>query len=56
MGIEHMEVCEADEAEMWTVYGRHANGEAVAICDCVSQMDAESVEALLNWMLRPDES
>lgn len=46
-----VEVCEASEAQFWTVYGlTHPNDEHYAICDCPAVEYADQVAlALMAW-------
>jgi len=46
----HVNVCDPDRAEFWTVYGRIQSGEileAVALFDCLDRIDAERALSLL---------
>ncbi len=46
--------CEPDEAEFWGVYGRNPDGTAQHIGDALDSDSAESIVALLNWLIKPE--
>ena len=50
---EEIERCNPEYAEFYTVYRRMTDGRALAVCDCLTQEDAESCVLELNNLLEP---
>jgi hypothetical protein len=50
----HVERCEAEDAQYWGVYGRNPDGTAEHIGDAIDEESAESIVALLNYLIAPE--
>lgn len=50
---DDVERCTPEQVEFWTVYRRMTDGRALAICDCLTQFDADHAALELNGLLEP---
>lgn len=47
---DDVERCTPEQAEFWTVYRRLTDGRALAVCDCLTQFDADNAAMELNCL------